>query len=387
MRIFIIGPAHPLRGGGISTFNERMAQAFLDAGHEVEIYSFSLQYPSFLFPGKSQYTQEPPPENLIIHSTINSVNPWNWIRQGRKIAARKPDLVIIRFWIPFMGPCLGTLARIIKNNGHSRILCLADNITPHESRPGDGLFLRYFLPPVDRFITMSRAVLRDLESRTRKPSMYLPHPIYDNYGDPVTRTQACEHLGLDPRFRYLMFFGFIRAYKGLDLLLEAMALLKNAAQEFRLLIAGEYYEDREKYDRLIQERGIEDRIVRFEHFIPNQDIRYYFGAADLLVLPYRSATQSGIIPLAYHFEKPAIVTRVGGLDEVIIDGKTGYLTDANPEAIATRIQQFLQQPSDFPWQKHIREEKKKYSWDAFINAMLEFSFPKTATRDPAASPD
>lgn len=376
MKIIIIGPAHPLRGGGISTFNERMARGLQDLGHEVDIYSFSLQYPSFLFPGKSQFTEEPAPENLRIHSEINSLWPLNWWKVGRKIARQKPDLVILRFWIPFMAPSLGTLARIIRKNGHSRIVCIADNITPHEKRWGDGLFLRYFLPSVDRFVTMSRAVLADLEARTDQPALFHPHPLYDLYGDPIDRDQACKKLGLDPEMTYFLFFGFIRQYKGLDMLLEALALIKESARPFRLIIAGEYYEDRHRYEQLIEEGNLSDKLIGFEHFIPNAEIKTYFGAADLVVLPYRSATQSGIIPLAYHFYRPVLVTRVGGLEEVVKENRTGLLCEPQPEDLAEKLQAFLALPPQYPWAEHIKEEKKKYSWDRFLQALLDFSMDR-----------
>lgn len=373
MRISIIGPAHPLRGGGISSFNERMAQGLQQMGHTVDIYSFSLQYPSFLFPGKSQFTDEPAPENLNIHSEINSISPLNWVKVGRKIARQKPDLVILRFWIPFMAPCLGTMARIIKTNGHSRLLCIADNITPHEKRWGDELLLRYFLPSVDRYLTMSRSVLADLQSRTPRPAIYHPHPLYDLYGEPVDRESACRHLGLDPAMTYLLFFGFIRHYKGLDILLESLALLKSPPRPFRLIIAGEYYENRNPYQHQIREGGLADKIIGYEEFIPNSEIKNYFGAADLVVLPYRSATQSGIIPLAYHFERPVLVTRVGGLDEVVRERQTGFLSEPRPEALSEKIREFLEMPSDYPWVRYIGEEKKKYQWEPFLQNLLDFA--------------
>lgn len=371
MKIAIIGPAHPLRGGGISTLNERLATILQQQGHEVTIYSFSLQYPSFLFPGKSQFTDEPAPSHLTIHSIINSINPINWLSAGKRIKNDKPDLVIVRYWLPFMGPSLGTVLRQVKKNKHSKVVCIADNIIPHEKRPGDEAFTKYFMKPVDAFITMSKEVLKDLGQLTNKPKIYSPHPLYDNYGALLTRDEACDKLGLNKDTKYLLFFGFIRKYKGLDMLLEAMnePALKN--QNIHLIVAGEYYDDKSFYEDLIAKHNLEDRLHLFTEFIPNEDIRQYFSAADLIVQPYRTATQSGITSVAYHFEKPMVVTDVGGLAEVVIDGKTGYVADPNPSSIAQAVVKFFQKGSIPNLAENIQEEKKKYSWDVFTSNLLK----------------
>lgn len=369
MNIALIGPAHPLRGGGISTFNERLATILQQQGHNVVIYSFSLQYPSFLFPGKSQFTTEPAPDGLTIQSIINSINPINWLQAGKRIKKTRPDLVIVRYWLPFMGPSLGTLLRIIKKNGHSRILCIADNVIPHEKRPGDLQFTKYFLKPVDAFITMSRDVLKDLKKLTDKPAEFVPHPLYDNYDEGVSKEEACKKLGLDSNKKYMLFFGFIRKYKGLDILLEAMANEQMKQTDIHLIVAGEFYGDRSEYDQLIEKYQLQDRIHLFTEFIPNEEVRYYFGAADLVVQPYRSATQSGITQVAYHFEKPMVVTNVGGLAEVVPDGKTGFVTTPEPAAIADAVLRFFH--SSIPHlQENLQEEKKKYSWTTFTEKMF-----------------
>ena len=233
--IVIIGPAYPLRGG-LASYNERLAREFQHQGHQVTIFTFSLQYPGFLFPGTTQYSSDPAPKDLDIHIAINSVNPLNWFRIGSKIKNLKPDLVVVRYWLPFMGPCLGTILRRIKNNGHTRIVCIADNIIPHESRPGDKAFTRYFIKPVDTFITMSEKVMKDLALfAAKKPATLVPHPLYDNFGDPVGKDAARKHLGLSPADKILLFFGFIRHYKGLDILLDAMALLKDTGIRLSLI--------------------------------------------------------------------------------------------------------------------------------------------------------
>lgn len=376
MKIAIIGPAHPLRGGGISTFNERLAAVLQQQGHEVVIYSFSLQYPAFLFPGKSQFTDEPAPQGLTIHSVINSINPLTWLKVGNRIRNERPDLVIVRYWLPFMGPALGTILRRIKKNKHSRILCIADNVIPHEKRPGDMQFTRYFIKPVDAFITMSKEVLKDLATFTAKPAAFTPHPVYDNYGDAVSREEACKKLGLDPNKKYLLFFGFIRKYKGLDILLDAMKDPRIRAADIRLIVAGEYYDDRVSYETQIAENSIADSLHLFTDFIPNDEVKYYFSAADLIVQPYRSATQSGITQVAYHFEKPMVVTNVGGLSEVVPDGKVGYVTPPEPQAIADAIIRFFE-PNTIPNLQHnLLAEKQQYSWGVFVERLMGTAFGK-----------
>lgn len=369
MNIIIIGSAHPLRGGGISTFNERMAEKLQEGGHVVSIYSFSLQYPSFLFPGKSQFTDEPAPKNLIIKSVINSVNPLNWLKVGREIKRAKPDIIIVRYWLPFMGPCFGTILRIAKKNKHTQVISVLDNVIPHEKRPGDVVFTRYFLKPVDAFISMSREVLKDLRSFTDKEAVFSPHPLYDNYGTAMSKDEACKKLGLNTSENYLLFFGFIRKYKGLDLLLEAMNDERIRTKNLKLIVAGEFYEGRELYDELLTKYALYENVKLFTEFIPNEEVRYYFSAADVVVQPYKSATQSGITQIAYHFEKPMIVTNVGGLPEVVPDGKVGIVAAPEPKSIADAIVRFYD--TDIPGiQQHISEEKRKYSWEVFLERLL-----------------
>lgn len=369
----IVGPAHPLRGGGMSTFNERLAMAFQEAGDEVEIVSFSLQYPSSLFPGKSQFTDEPAPQGITIKSLINSVNPISWVRTGNYIRRQKPDLVIFRFWLPFMGPALGTIARLIRRNRYSRILAITDNVVPHEKRPGDVPFTKYFLSACHGFLTMSRAVQQDLQRfEPNKPNVYLPHPLYDNFGPAESKAEACTALKLDPEAKYLLFFGFIRAYKGLDLLLEAMAIpALQAIPDLKLLIAGEFYEEAKPYRDLIEKHGLQDRLVLRTDFIPNAEVRHYFCAADLVVQPYRHATQSGVTQVAYHFDKPMVVTNVGGLSELVPHGEVGYVVEPNPEAIAAAILDFYTSAKAAVFAQNISRYKERFSWSRFVEAVYE----------------
>lgn len=371
MKIALIGPAHPLRGGGISTFNERLAIQLQKGGHDVTIYSFSLQYPSFLFPGKSQFTDEPAPAGLRIRSLINSINPLSWLRVGMLIKKERPELVIVRYWLPFMGPCLGTILRIVRQNKYTRILCIADNVIPHEKRPGDLQFTRYFIPPVHTFITMSRDVLKDLKGLTNKPAVFIPHPLYDNYGESIPRTQALEQLKLQQDKQYILFFGFIRKYKGLDILLEAMGDERIKAGNIELIVAGEFYGDADLYTDIIKKNDLSNKVHLFTSFIPNHEVAQYFSAADVVVQPYRSATQSGITQVAYHFEKPMIVTNVGGLAEVVPDGQTGFVTSPEPKAIADAIVKFFSPGSIPGLEANLKKEKARYSWDVFVKALLQ----------------
>lgn len=373
-KIIIIGSAHPLRGGGISSFNERLAREFSNQGYDTTIYSFSLQYPSFLFPGSSQYSNEPPPLDLKIKVCINSINPFNWIRIGNEIKNLKPDIVVVRFWIPFMGPALGTILRRIKKNKHTKVVCIADNIIPHEKRAGDVPFTKYFLKPVDAFITMSEKVLTDLGKFVRhKPAKLIPHPLYDNFGDKINKDEARRKLAIGPDEKIILFFGFIRKYKGLDILLEAMKILKEKKTGIKLLVAGEFYEDKTKYLELIERFGIREDLLLHTDFIPDKEVKYFLCATDCVVQPYRNATQSGVTPLAYHFEKPMIVTNVGGLPSVVPE-KAGLVAEPDPADLSDKIITYFQLGENY-FLPQLREEKKKYSWSRMVQEIITMASP------------
>jgi D-inositol-3-phosphate glycosyltransferase len=366
--VVIIGSAYPLRGGGISTFNERLANAFSDRGDEVRIETFKLQYPSFFFPGKSQYSSEKPPEGLRISVTINSINPLNWILTGKKISRERPDLVIIRYWIPFMAPCFGTIARIICKNRHTQVISIADNIVPHEKMPGMKLLTSWFVKSVDGFVTMSRAVLQDLDKfDNSKPRIYCPHPLYDNFGVAIAKNEAKKTLNLDPDFGYLLFFGFIRDYKGLDLLIKSFADRRLQALPVKVLVAGEFYSDPQPYFDLIKKLKLSDRFIIRNNFIPNTEVYKYFSAADVVVQPYKEATQSGVTQVAYHFNKPMITTNVGGLSETVPNGIVGYVVEPDQVAVAEAIYSFYAGQKELEFSENVKEEKKKYSWANFLS--------------------
>jgi len=372
MNILMLGPAHPLRGG-IAAFNERLARAFMEEGHDVEMVSFRFQYPSFLFPGTSQYSDALAPANLTIHSSVHSLNPLNWFLIGRQIRKKAPDILIVRFWIPFMAPCLGTILRIVRKNRKTKIICIADNIIPHEKRWGDRLLTQYFIKPIDAFITMSETVLHDLRAFTQKPALLEPHPLYDHFGASIPQHEARVKLGIDSNQFVFLFFGFIRKYKGLDLLLEAVAILKRKGiKEFRVMIAGEFYEDKKTYDSLMEALDVKEMLLLQTHFIADADLRNYFCAADVVVQPYRSATQSGVTPLAYHFEKPMIVTNVGGLPAMVQHGQNGLVCLPEPEAIAFAMQEMLETGAE-KFIPALRVEKEKYGWNKMTNAVVQLA--------------
>jgi D-inositol-3-phosphate glycosyltransferase len=371
MKIVIAAPAHPYRGG-IAEFSNRLAFQFQSEGHNINIVTFSLQYPGFLFPGKTQYTDSPAPEKIKITRSLNSVNPFNWLINGRKIKRQKPDILLLRFWLPFMGPCLGTVSRITRSNKHTKVICIFDNVIPHEKRPGDKFLTRYFTKNIDGAIVMSVTVENELKAFRRDiPIKLNPHPLFDNYGDAVPKEYALAVLKLDPDFSYLLFFGFIRAYKGLDLLLDAFADHRLRSRKLKLLVAGEFYEDDTPYRTKIKEHGLENDVIIFNRFIRDKEVPIFFGAADLVVQPYKSATQSGVTQIAFHYEKPMLVTEVGGLKEIIPHGKCGYVVNPDFQSIADSIVDFYDNNRKELFAEGVKQEKQKFTWDKMTGSIIE----------------
>ncbi|NIG54332.1 glycosyltransferase [Chitinophaga sp. Cy-1792] len=361
-KILIVGTAYPFRGG-LAAYNERLAEELQQEGHDVEIFTFTVQYPEFLYPGKSQFSTDPAPAHLHIKRVLNSVNPLNWIKVARMIRKMNPDYILIKFWLPIMGPAFGTILRMGKKKNHTKVISILDNVVPHEKRPGDVPFTKYFLKPVDAFIAMSQSVLNDLRVfEPTKPASLIPHPIYDNYGEHISKEAARANLGLQPEKKYILFFGFIRAYKGLDLLLKAMADEKMKNMDVHAIVAGEFFEDAAPYQQLLQELQLGDRVIMHTDFIPTEAVKNYFCAADLVVQPYKSATQSGISQIAYHFNKPMVVTKVGGLTEMVPDGIVGFQADPEPASIAAAIEKYYTGNHEADMTEAVKEEKLKYSW-------------------------
>lgn len=370
MKVIILGTAWPYRGG-LSAFNERLAREYQNAGHEVEIVTFTLQYPSFLFPGKTQYSDDPAPEGLKITRKLNAINPFSWMATGRYIKKQRPYLLITKFWLPFMAPALGTVNRIAKRKSTRRISIL-DNLIPHEKRPGDKLFARYFVKSVDGLVAMSKSVLSDVElfdPDHRKPRIFCPHPLYDHYGETLGRKEALDLIGLRENQKYVLFFGFIRDYKGLDLLFEAMADERMVPLGVKLIVAGEFYGDPKPYTEQLKRLDISDRVVMHTEFIPDHEVNRYFCAADLVAQPYKTATQSGVTQIAFHFEKPMLVTNVGGLPETVPDGKVGFVVEPEAQQIADAIVRYFEEGWQERLTEGVREEKQKYLWSNMTEAI------------------
>lgn len=371
MKIVLLGTSYPYRGG-LASFNERLVRQFQDEGFDAEIFTFTVQYPSLLFPGKTQYSNEPAPDNLRITRCVNSVNPFNWIKVGRELMKSAPDIVIIKFWIPLMAPCFGTIARIAKRNKKTKIVSILDNIVPHEKRWGDKLLAKYFVKSVDAFVAMSKSVMDDLAAfDTVKPRLLMPHPVFDNFGSKIDRKTALSFLKLDENQKYMLFFGIIRDYKGLDLLLQAFYDERFKCLNVKLIVAGEFYNDEERYRKMEQDLNLKDRIIWFDKFIPDSEVRYFFNAADIIVQPYKSATQSGVTQIGYHFERPMLVTDVGGLKEIIPDGKVGYVVKPQADSIAEALLDFFTHDRMKEFEDNLKEEKKKYSWANMTHGIIE----------------
>jgi glycosyltransferase involved in cell wall biosynthesis len=369
-KVFIIGPAYPLRGG-LASFDELFCEALNKQGHQCEIISYSLQYPNFLFPGSTQYhVNGTAPKNITIHTLINSVNPLSWFKTASFIKKQKPDFIIFRFWIPFMGPALGTIARLVKKQ-NIKVLAITDNVIPHEKRLGDKQLASYFIKGCDGFVTMSKAVMSDLEKFTNTTNKkYLLHPLYTAFGEKIPRQEARLKLNLKPEDQVILFFGLIRKYKGLDLLIEAFSLLKTNPTN-KLLIAGEFYEDKQPYLDLISKFHIDEQVILLDQFIPNDDVKLYFSAANIVALPYRSATQSGVTQVSFHFEVPTLVTNVGGLGEIIPHNVAGYVVEPNPKAIANSIDDYFANKKEQQFTEGMKHEKQKYEWSIFVNEVVD----------------
>ena len=368
MKIVILGPAYPYRGG-LASIMHTMAREYQQRGHEVKIYTFSVQYPSILFPGKTQYVDGPAPADLHIERVMNTVNPLNWISLGLRLKRERPDMVLMKYWTPFMAPCFGTIARIARTNGVTKVVCQIDNVEPHESHIIDKPCNYYYLRGVDGFVYMSEQVHRELKSYTSAPAIFSPHPMFENFGTAIDRTEACRRIGVDAEQDSTLFFGLIRDYKGLDMLLRAWA--KWMPDGRKLLVAGEFYTSRESYVALIDELGLKDRVVLHDRFIADEDVCCYFSVADSLVLPYRAATQSGVTQIAYNFSLPMLVTNVGGLPEIVPDGVVGLVCEPTVDGILQGLQRIYADDVLSQLKANFATERKRFSWSAMCDKLLE----------------
>ncbi len=370
-KILIVGPAWPLRGG-LATYNERLCKEFILQGHTCNILSFSLQYPSFLFPGKTQFSTDEKPSDIEISSSINSINPFNWLAIGNNIAKQQYDIVIFRYWMSFMAPAFGSIARIIKNKSEAKILAITDNIIPHEKKFFDSIFTQYFINSCDGFLSMSRSVYEQVQHlQPNKPRAYVAHPMYDMFGNAMQKHDAKMALGLNSNTNYILFFGFIRKYKGLQLLLESFADTRLRKLPLKLIIAGEFYEDRKPYDELIAKLNLENNLIMATDFIANTDVSKYFSACDMVVQTYLNATQSGVTQIAYYYNKPMLVTNVGGLSELVPHNKVGYISSLDKTQIANYILDFYTNNKEQHFVKNIEVEKQKFTWKYLTSELLK----------------
>lgn len=370
MKFLLLGPAYPLRGG-IANFNTALYQEIIQKNHEAIIYSYALQYPNFLFPGKSQFDHGEKPSNLNVKSVINSINPFSWFKVARNILKEKPDYILVQFWMPFFAASLGTILRKVKKKSNAKIITISHNFFPHEKRIGDNLLLKYYSKVSDNYIALSKAVKKDIEAfQPRAVVQFIPHPIYNIFGDKVSKEESRKFLKLDLTEKVLLFFGIIREYKGLDLLIESIHKLKNV--KVKVIVAGEFYENKERYFELIEKYNLEDHFIILDEFVKSEEIKYYFCAADLIVQPYLSATQSGVTQIGYHFERPMLVTNVGGLAEIVPHEKAGYVCDKDAEQIANAIEDFYINNREKDFVKFVAVYKENFSWEKLVGAILRF---------------
>ena len=328
----------------------------------MEMYTFTLQYPGFLFPGKTQYTNDPAPAGLTISRKINSCNPFNWIKVGNQIRKKKPDMVVFAYWMSFMAPCFGTIAKQIRKNHKTRCIGLIHNMIPHEPNVLDKYLPPYFVKQMDGFTTLSHAVIKDIDQfgKHNKPKSWAPHPIYDHYGELIDKIEARKQLGLSADGKFVLFFGFIRDYKGLDLLIDAFGDLRLQDMGVRLLVAGEFYGDPQPYLNRIRSLDISDIVILHNDYIPDNKVAQ----------PYKTATQSGVTQVAFHFERPMLVTNVGGLPEIVPDGKIGYVVNPDAQDIADALVRYYKENKEEEFTAGVREEKRKYGWDRMTAAVL-----------------
>lgn len=372
LKRIIIGPTYPLRGG-ISESNHALQCAFEEGVGSTKIVSYSLQYPNFLFPGKNQNMDGVQPWRNTI-SLINTLNPFSWFKTVRWIFKEDPDYIIVRYWHPYFSICLSFIMSMINKKSYF-IIAWIDNVNPHERIPFQYFLTSCFLKQCKSFVVMSNSVKNDLinihDIDQEKIHLH-PHPIYDVFGKSISKKTAKSNLGIlssqsSNSDKYILFFGLIRKYKGLDLLLDVMASQKITAMNIKLIIAGEFYDDKDKYMRKIKLLNLENRVLLHDFYIKNEDVVNYFCASDIVVQPYISATQSGVSMVAYNFNKPILLTNVGGLSEYVDDKKNGYLVEPNVHSIVMALDDFYRNQREINFSNTIKKKKSYYSWGNLCN--------------------
>ncbi len=368
-KIALIGPIYPYRGG-IAHFSETLYWRLQERLHTVTAITFTRQYPALLFPGKSQNESGPAMRPVPSLRLVDSVNPVTWYRAALQVARWEPDAAVIPYWMPFFAPSLGTIARRLRARG-VRILAIVHNAIPHERHMGDKALSRSFLRAAHGCIVMSGEVERDLDMlKVKAQRKLLNHPVYDKFGPVMDGSQARAALGIPDSAPVLLFFGFIRRYKGLDVLLESMPAIRGVLPDVRLVIAGECYEDEARYRSLIEAKGLSPHVVLHMDYIPGSEVRKYFAAADVVVQPYTAATQSGVAQVAFHFEKPLIITSVGGLSEIVGHEEAGLVVPpGEPRALSDAVIRFFRDGLREQLEEGVRRKKRAHSWDSFCEAV------------------
>jgi glycosyltransferase involved in cell wall biosynthesis len=365
MKICLVGPMYPLRGG-IAHYNAQLGLELMKR-HNISLISFSRQYPSFLFPGRTQLDPSSLPPALTAEALLDSLNPLSWLRAGRRITELSPDLLVVHWWNPFFAPCIGATVRLARRRSRFTTAFICHNVLPHEPFPGTRPLTRFAIAPADAFLVHSAADQRDLESlRLQGRIVIMPQPPGRGFGEPIDKETAKRRLGLSGNT--LLFFGLIRPYKGLPRLLEALPLVLQRL-DCSVLIVGEFYEGKEHCLNLIHRLGLGSNVHVIDRFVPDEEVSLYFSAADLVVLPYESATQSAIVPIAYAFERPVVATRVGGLQEAVSDGKTGLLVEPrNPVALAEAIIRFYEERLEGTLRRNIVQQQR-FSWEELARTL------------------
>lgn len=373
MKALLLGPAYPIRGG-IANFNESLAIAFIKNSIETEIISFKRQYSSSAFPSKNPRTKEKAPFLLNIKSLIRSFSPFSWIKTARFIAHESPDIIIVQYWTPAIGLALGSILRMHSKKHSPKIIAIVHNIKPTKPRLGDNALIQFFTNSCHGFVCLSKLVIDDLSEYTPNPNkIFVPHPVYDIFGDKISKEEARKYLGLADDEKILLFFGIIRKNKGLELLLQSLALEKLRKQKIKLLVAGEFQEGKSDILNLVNTLKLNDNIVIADKFIPLEVVKYYFCAADLVTQPYIEAMQSGITQIAYNFERPMLVTNVGGMSDIVFHNKTGYVTEVSSEAIANAIVDYYENNREGYMSDQVGLEQYRFSWHAMVDSILQLA--------------
>ena len=369
----IIGPAHPYRGG-IAETNHELALAFKKNGKKVQIWTFNKLYPKFIFPGKTQFSNQNAPKNIDIKRMIHAYSPFQWHSVVKEIKALNPEVIIFRYWTPFLAICYGYIARNVGSN--IKCIGMVDNWIPHENRISDKFLNNYFGNGCSSFITLSKSVANEIKLNFSKPILKGFHPINEFLPFPISKIKARKNLNLSSSASYILFFGLIRKYKGLDLLIDAFKILSKENPKLELIIAGEFYESKKKYYNLIKNYHLENNVKIFPYFLNKDDLRDFFCASKLVILPYKSATQSGIAPLAYKYLKPLVVTDIHGLSEPVFKDKTGVVCKIDSDSIADGIKEAMDPKNYIKFKKQISIKRKNYTWENFTNETMSFLLEK-----------